>query len=98
MATQREVLEAAARCMAVMVHYHNGARTKLARQVLVDEVQALAGWADAAGLDAEAKRVGIVEPVQVGLLLRYTDVEAGRLFGEFVAAFEGGGGLMLRKA
>ena len=90
MATDRKVQEAAARGVAVMVHFHNGPKTKQAREVLVAEVQALAAWADGAGLDAEARRLGIVEPVKAGLDLRYPDGEASRLYGEFIAAFEGG--------
>ena len=98
MALQREMQETAARGSSVMVHYRNGPITRRARELMVAEVQTIAAWAEAAGLDGESRRVGIVEPVQVGLLLRYPDGEASRLYGEFIAAFEGASGLMLRKA
>jgi hypothetical protein len=98
MPTDREVLEAAARGLAVMVHYRNGPKTKRARELMLAEVQTIAEWARASGLDGPSAHARVVEPVQVGLLLRYGDAEATRLFDEFVSAFEGGGGLMLRKA
>jgi hypothetical protein len=98
MTTDRQLLEAAARGVAVMVHYRNGPKTRSARGQMAGEVQGIAEWAAAAGLDDGAARAGVVDPVLVGLLLRFTDAEASRLFGEFVGAFEGRGGLMLRKA
>jgi hypothetical protein len=98
MATQREVQETAARGLSVMVHYHNVPITRQSRELMIAEVQTIAAWAEAAGLDGETRRAGIVEPVQVGLLLRYSENEANRLLGEFVAAFDGARGLMLRKA
>ena len=62
MATDRKTLEAAARGVAVMVHSHNGPKTKLARELLVAEVQARADWAEAEGLDGEARRPASSSP------------------------------------
>lgn len=94
--THRELKEASARGLTVMVHHRDGPKTMRARALMIAEVQAIAAWASGWSLDPEVVRDCVVEPVKVGLLLRYPEAEALRLFGEFVAAFDGRRGLMLR--
>lgn len=98
MTSERDIAEAAARGVAILVYYRNGPKTEFARELMTSEIRDLALWAGRSALHEKAVRARIVESVQVGLLLRYSGAEAGRLLGEFIEVFESRGVPMFREA
>ena len=90
MASDLATSEAAAWGVAVMARYGGGPRAASDRAWMAAAARGLAEWAVTSGLDDEATRAGVLEPVLAGILARFPGAEAGVLFGEFVEAFEAG--------
>ncbi len=90
--------QAFAGAMAALARYHDGSRTMKDAARLSADVQLVGEVLGTADMDDEAARDRFIEAVRVGLLLRYSDEEATQLFHEFVAAFPGASGPMLREA
>ncbi|MCA1685022.1 MAG: hypothetical protein LC745_03370 [Planctomycetia bacterium] len=88
MATDRQVQETIAQCLATMARYHEGGRTRCATTLMIAEVQALAAWVLEMDLrEGEAVEV-ILGPVEAELLARYGSELGVRLSADFHKAFE----------
>jgi hypothetical protein len=89
MASERQLQETVARCIDNMVFYHNGHRTPKAKALMVAGVRTDAGRV--AGLNLSDKKVDehVLRPVRDGLHARYGPSAGGRLFTEFLEAFDG---------
>jgi hypothetical protein len=82
MRTDREIEETVARCVSVVVYYHNCGRSTRAREVFEADVAVIREWLRVAG--ATGQVVG--SRIRAELLARYEPPLASLLFDEFVAA------------
>ena len=89
MASEREVQETIARCVAIAVYYHAGDRTGVASDRMTSEVRANALKLGEMGISATEARGRIIEPVRLELLARFGVPEGNRIAREFAAAFAG---------
>jgi hypothetical protein len=87
MATERQVKETIARCVSIMVCYHNGEKTRLAHDMMVAEVQTVAGWVMEMDLGPCEKDERILHPVERELLMRFGPEVGPRLNVVFIKAF-----------
>ena len=88
MATDRQFQEVVARCVSVMVFYHNDEKTPKARATMVAEVQTVVGFFRELGLGVREVDEHIMTPVEAELVARYGREAGGSLNAEFVRAFE----------
>jgi hypothetical protein len=86
MTTQRQIQEATARCVSLMVYYHNGEKTTKTRGLLTAEIRAVGE--SVRGLDF-GDGEGILRLVESELRARYGSEGGGRINAEFVRAFDG---------
>ena len=77
MATERQIQETIARCVSIVVFFHNSQKSPKMRSMMVAEVQAIAGWVEELGLCGMATDEQILVPVEWELVARYGPV-AGR--------------------
>jgi hypothetical protein len=86
--TNRQIEEATARCVAIIVYYQNlpGAKEKAAMSA---ELQAEARSLGRCGLREGVDGDRLVGGVKAELIARYGAEVGGQLHGEFVRAFEG---------
>ena len=89
MATDREFQEVIARCVSVMVCYHNDKRSSRARAAMTADVRAIAEWVLMLCLSAGELDRDLFKRVEEGLVMRYGRIPGNRLYGDFVGAFEG---------
>ena len=89
MATEREIQETLARCVSIMVFYHQGNRSNNSRDLMVAEVQTLAAWVGDLGLDDGVVTDHILRPMETEMLARYGPEVGPRLAAAFRGAFEG---------
>jgi len=80
-----------AKCVAILVFYHNGERTRAARTGMVADVQVVAD--EVASLDLKMSETDerILRPVETELFARYGHEVGSRMNTEFLMAFEGFG-------
>ncbi|WP_406695856.1 hypothetical protein V5E97_33150 [Singulisphaera sp. Ch08] len=87
MATEREIQETIARCVSIMVYYHNCGKTAHTKEQMTAEIgtvaQTVKGWAS--GNDPWGR---ILDSVNAELIARYGFELGVRLDGEFYKAFE----------
>ncbi len=67
MATDRQLQKVVARCVSIMVFYHNDEKTPKARATMVAEVQAVVGFTRELGLGGKEVDECIVSPVEAEL-------------------------------
>ncbi len=91
MTTEREIEEAAARCVSIAVFRHNSPKTRHAGQSFEDDVRSVARWAEAAGLSEQEADRRLLEPLQSELAVRYGIEVGSRLRDDFVSALRGPG-------
>ncbi len=89
MATERQIQETIARCVSIVVFFHNSRKTPKMRTMMVAEVQAVARSAEELGMGGTATDERILLPVESELLARYGAVVGRRLNAEFAKAFKG---------
>ena len=89
MASEREVQETIARCVAIAVYYHGAARTGETSDRMTSEVRANALRLGEMGVSATDARSRIVEPVRQELVARFGPAEGAKIAREFAAAFAG---------
>ncbi len=82
MTTDREIQETVARCVSVVVYYHNCGRTTRAQEVFEADVAVIRDWLRVAGATGQV----IGSQIRAELLERYEPQLASLLFNEFVAA------------
>jgi len=89
MTTQRQYQEAVARCVSIMVFYHNGERTSSSLRRMRSEVKDVAGTvAGMAQPDEDPYRVDL--HVEGELVARYGQELGSHLFADFQKAYETG--------
>jgi hypothetical protein len=88
MATERQVQETIARCVALMVFHHNCERSQEARDRMIAEVQIIAGFVEELGFSRSGVDWRIMRPIEAELLARYGHEVGPRLFAMFADAFE----------
>ena len=88
-ATERQIQETIARCVSIMVYFHNEERTPKVKAMMIAEVQTVVGFVGELGLGLGSREVEerIVIPVEGELLTRYGHEVGRRLNAEFVSAF-----------
>jgi hypothetical protein len=86
--TERQAQEIVARCISVLVAYHNGERTPEATAMMVVKVQAVAVWVDELGFSIGETDEHVLRPVEAELLARYGHEAGVRISREFLDAFE----------
>ena len=91
MATERQIQELIARCVSIVVFFHNSPKTSKMRTMMVAEVQAVARSAEELGMGDRAKDERILLSVESELLARYGQEVGRRLNAEFARAFRGSG-------
>lgn len=89
---------AAARCLAILLRYRNGERTRAARALMTAEIAPVAGWLMELDLPPGATEGGVLTPVESHLLAHFGHEAGRRLNVEFVEAFEAAGMSLLRHA
>ena len=89
MATERQVEEAVARCVATMVLYHNEGRTRSSTLAMKAEVRATAAHVSGLGVTGAQSGERVFLPVEAELIARYGPEAGRRLHREFVRAYDG---------
>ena len=89
MATERQLQETVARCVSIMVYYHNTTRAPQAKERMIAEVELVAAWVLELDLSPGDTDRHIFRPVEGELLARYGPEVARGLHAEFLDAFEG---------
>ncbi len=89
MATERQVQETIARCVSIVVFFHNSQKTPKMRAMMVAEVRTVAGWVEELGMCGMAAGEQILSPVELELIARYGPVVGRKLNSEFAKAFKG---------
>ena len=89
MATERQIQETIARCVSIVVFFHNSQKTPKMRTMMVAEVQAVAGSVEELGMCGMATDEQILLPVESELVARYGPAVGRRLNAEFARAFKG---------
>ncbi len=89
MTTERQIQETIARCVSIVVFFHNSQKSPKMRSMMVAEVQTVARWAEELGMCDRAADEQIVLSVESELLARYGPVVGRRLNAEFAKAFKG---------
>lgn len=87
MSQERKFKEAVARCVSIMVCYHNSEKTPDAERVMVQDVRAIVDWVEAEAVGKRKTRSRILRPLASELVNRYGDDLGGRLSDEFQAVF-----------
>ncbi len=88
MATERQIQETIARCVSIVVFFHNSQKTPKMKSMMVAEVRTIAGWAEELGMCGMAADEQILFPVELELIARYGPVVGRRLNAEFAKAFK----------
>jgi hypothetical protein len=91
MDNDRAAQETIARCLSIMVAYHNSGTERGARQAMVKEIRVVAAAIKVFSLSVWETVERIVHPVESELFARYGHELGARLNAEFVEAFEGYG-------
>ena len=89
MTTERQVQEAIARCVSLMVFYHNGEKTTKTRGLLTAEIRAVGESVRGLDFGDETSGQGILRLVESELRDRYGTEGGGRINAEFARAFDG---------
>jgi hypothetical protein len=85
---ERQAREVIARCISILVAYHNGERTPDATAMMATKVQAVAIWVDELDLSVDETDEQVLRPVEAELLARYGHEAGVRISREFLDAFE----------
>jgi hypothetical protein len=86
MVTERQIQETIARCVSLMVFYHNSEKSAQLSDDLADQARAVAGWASEANFGETEAGERIFRPVASELVARYGEGVGCRLRDEFLAA------------
>ena len=89
MATERQIQETIARCVSIVVFFHNSPKTLKMRTMMVAEVQAVARSVEELGMGGMATDERILLPVEAELIARYGQEVGRRHNAEFARAFQG---------
>lgn len=89
MFTDRQVQEAIAQAVSIMVGFHGDGRNPHCQEVMAAEVQVLTGWIFEAGLKPEEVERRILRAIGDELVARYGHEVGPRLNAEFLAVFDG---------
>jgi hypothetical protein len=89
MINERQMQETVARCVSIMVFYHNSKKSQRAEMVvvLIDDAQAVAGWASEAAMEEPEVRERLFRPVTSELVARYGEDVGMSLSADFQHAF-----------
>jgi hypothetical protein len=86
MATDREVLETIARCVSIMVWYHNSEKTPETSAMMTADLRQVAAWLAEQRLDHSEIENRIVDSVASELLIRHGYDIAPGLYNVFLRA------------
>ena len=88
MATEREFHEATARCVSIMVYFHNVRRSATTRAAMTGEVRVVVDWITQSQPGADAIERRLFKAVGDELVARYDRSIVNRLIAEFSKAFK----------
>jgi hypothetical protein len=88
MTTEVQVQETIARCVSIMVFYHNDHEASDATERMIAEVQLVAGWITEMELSPGGTDWLIFGPLENELYARFGHEVAPRLYAEFIEAIE----------
>jgi hypothetical protein len=91
MSDERPVLEMVARCVAIMVNYHNSGPRAHATREMNAEVRAVAEEVKTLSLGINGVVERVLRPVEAELFVRYGHELGARINAHFLMAFEGHG-------
>jgi len=89
MKTDRLLQETVARCVSTIVYYFKSENTRAMAQRMAAEVRMIADSVGELGLGKSDVEEYVTRPLEAELVGRYGDELGGRLFGDFIATFEG---------
>ncbi len=89
MATERQLQETIARCVSIVVFFHNSQKTPKMRSMMVAEVQTVAAGVEELGMCGMATDEQILFSVESELIARYGPVVGRKLNSEFAKSFKG---------
>jgi hypothetical protein len=87
MMTDREIREAAARCVSIAVFYHNSPKTSGAEKLFEDDIRSVARWARQGALDEQESERRLLRPLRSELIARYGVEIGSSLRADFLAAY-----------
>lgn len=87
MSDERQLHEAIARCVAIMVFYKNGERTPDSPARMAAEIRAVAGQVTGMGWPEGEAEWRVVRPVERELMARYGHELGPRIVADFVNAY-----------
>lgn len=88
MTKERQVQETIARCLNVMIRYHDDDRSAQRRALMVDEVHFMATVVKELGLSLLDTEERILQPLGTELLARYGYEVGPRIYAEFLQAYD----------
>lgn len=88
MTTQRQIQEAIARCVSLLVFYYNGEKTTKTRGQITAEIRAVGESVRGLDFGDETSGAGILRLVESELRDRYGTEGCGRINAEFSRAFD----------
>ena len=90
-ATEWELREVIDRCISLMVAHHEGDRMPEAEAMMAAEMETIAAWVEGMDLGCGDTDRLILEPIEDELVARYGSEAGGRLYADFIEAFEEAG-------
>jgi hypothetical protein len=88
MPTERQIEETIARCIAIMVYYHNSATSRRANEAMAAEIEAVSAWILGVPLDPDEIARRILQPVEAGLIVRFGHEAGTRINTVFLTSFD----------
>ena len=88
MAIDSEIQEAIARCVSILVCYHNADRSRHTTLTMIAEARAVAAWTRELSLGPGETDERILRPLEAEMIARYGHELGSRLNHEFLKAFE----------
>jgi len=86
---ERQIQETIARCVGIMVWFHNAVRTPQTNGLMTAEIRVMAGWVAEWGMGQVEVDGLILRPVEAELHARYGHELGPRLNRLFLEAFDG---------
>lgn len=84
---KREIEEAAARCVAIVVLYHNSPKTHRTEELFAEDIQSVARWASETSLSNGESERGLLRPLLAELIARYGEALGTNLRQEFLKTY-----------
>lgn len=84
---KRAIEEAAARCVAIVVLYHNSPKSHRVEELFVDDVRSIARWASELAMSERETEQKLFRPLRSELVARYGEELGADLRSGFLRAY-----------